>query len=326
MDDQIDQELLKRSKSSDVIHSNREALDLVSGTNTGNDKTSISGILKGNGSTVSAATANTDYVPAIAGTNYLKVDNTGISSKGDMNLFSPNGLNSFQLSNVVWSLILTDNTDFVQFYADAVGSFGATATQGIFFQVGTNYIVIAGASSVSCDALTGFSAYDETGSNTITLTALGMDVTAPLIRLNDKIAFTPDGGYCVKLTNKTGAVTVKGHVVTVYNATAINNAVAKTIVDVPNAIGVFYESGIADGQEAWIVTSGIADVYFGSSTTRGHLARTTITGDAFTTAGYALSEAVPSAPFATDKHFCELGHVLESRTGAGLAKVNVHLN
>ena len=42
--------------------------------------------------------------------------------------------------------------------------------------------------------------------------------------------------------------------------------------------------------------------------------------------GQALNEAVPTSPFATDKHFCEIGHVLETRTGAGLAKVNLHFN
>lgn len=141
-----------------------------------------------------------------------------------------------------------------------------------------------------------------------------------------EIKFTSEGGLAILLVNKTGAASVKGEVVTVYNDTAVDNAVEKIVVDVPNAIGVFLESGVADGAQAWIVISGKASVYFGGSTTRGHLARTTVTGDAFTTTGYALSEAVPSPPFATDKHFCEIGHVLESRTGAGLAKVNLHFN
>jgi len=42
--------------------------------------------------------------------------------------------------------------------------------------------------------------------------------------------------------------------------------------------------------------------------------------------GQAKSEAVPTSPFATDKHFSEIGHVLESRTGEGLAKVYLDFN
>jgi hypothetical protein len=74
------------------------------------------------------------------------------------------------------------------------------------------------------------------------------------------------------------------------------------------------------------VVSGIADVYFWGNTVRGHLARTGIASDTGEVSGQALSEAVPESPFATDKHFCEIGHVIESRTGAGLAKIIMHFN
>lgn len=141
---------------------------------------------------------------------------------------------------------------------------------------------------------------------------------------NDKVFFTPEGGIAVKLTNKTGGVSVKGNCVTTDDST--NNAVKLVAIGVPNCIGVFYDSGIADGSDAWVVVSGIADVYFWDSTTRGHLARTGIAADTGEVAGQALSEAVPTSPFATDKHFCEIGHVLETRTGAGLAKVVLHFN
>ena len=143
---------------------------------------------------------------------------------------------------------------------------------------------------------------------------------------SNKCMFTPDGGLAVKLTNKTGGNSVKGEVVTVYNDTAINNAVEKIAVDIPAPIGVFWESGIADGSEAWVVVAGIADVYYIGNTTRGDLARGFITGDAGYVTGQALAEAVPSSPFATDEHFYEIGHVLESRTGAGLAKTLIHFN
>lgn len=145
--------------------------------------------------------------------------------------------------------------------------------------------------------------------------------------VNDKAMLTPDGGLAIKLTNKSGGATVKGEVVKGYSASAINNAVDKIVVDVPNPIGVFYESGVADGAEAWVVVSGIADVYFVGNTTRGHMARGFLTADgASYVTGQALSEAVPTSPFDVDKHFYEIGHVLESRTGAGLAKTVLHFN
>jgi hypothetical protein len=153
------------------------------------------------------------------------------------------------------------------------------------------------------------------------------EIEAVIDAHSTNVKLTDEGGLAVKMTNKTGGVSVKGEIVTPYSATAIDRAVAKVVVDVPSAIGVFYESGVADGSEAWVVVSGVADVYFVGNTTRGHLARTFLTADGGSyVAGQALSEAFPTPPFASDKHFCEIGHVLESRTGAGLAKVNLHFN
>lgn len=141
---------------------------------------------------------------------------------------------------------------------------------------------------------------------------------------NDNVKFTTDGGIAIKKTNKTGGASVKGYCVTADDSA--NNAVKLVPVGDPDCIGVFLESDIADGSEAWIVVSGIADVYFWGSTTRGQLARTGIAADTGEVAGQALSEAIPTSPFATDKHFCEVGHVLETRTGAGLAKCVLHFN
>ena len=139
------------------------------------------------------------------------------------------------------------------------------------------------------------------------------------ISVNDKCCMNTDGGFMVKMTNKTGGNSVKGKVVANYSASAIDNAVKKVIDTEPNAIGVFYESGIADGAEAWIVVSGKAEVYFIGDAVRGHLARTFVSGEAGYVTGQALSEAIPAPPFSSDKHFCEIGHVCASHTGAGLA-------
>jgi hypothetical protein len=139
-----------------------------------------------------------------------------------------------------------------------------------------------------------------------------------------KIKFTPEGGLAIKLTNL-GPTSVKGYLASVAPG-GTNNGVTLTSVGSPDCIGVFYDTGVAEDEEAWIVVSGIADVYFWTDTVNGHFARVGHSTDTGEETGQAISETVPGTPFATDKHFMEIGHVLESRTGAGLAKVVLHFN
>ena len=142
---------------------------------------------------------------------------------------------------------------------------------------------------------------------------------------NQRVRFTPEGGLAVRLTNKTGSASVKGTVVAAHGS--VDNAVKKIIVDVPDPIGVIYDDGIPDGYLVWVVISGRAQVLFVGNTTRGYLARGFLTADGGSyEAGKALAEAVPGSPFASDKHFYEIGHVIESRTGAGLAFCVLHFN
>ena len=143
--------------------------------------------------------------------------------------------------------------------------------------------------------------------------------------LDPKVKLTPDGGVAVKMTNKTGESSIEGTVVGVSHS-GIDNAVQKIIVDIPDPIGVIAENGVSDGAEVWVVISGIAKVLFIGNTTRGHLARGFLSSDSGYISGYGLSEAVPTSPFANDKHFYEFGHVLESRVGAGLSKCVLHFN
>lgn len=147
---------------------------------------------------------------------------------------------------------------------------------------------------------------------------IGSKKTAP------KAIITTEGGIAIKLINKTGSASVKGTVVDVNSG--LNNSVKKVLQNTADAIGVIYEDGIADGQEVLVVVSGIADVLFIGNTTPGYIARTFLTADAGYITGYALAETYPTAPFSSDKHFCEIGHVLETRTGAGLAKTVLHFN
>lgn len=147
--------------------------------------------------------------------------------------------------------------------------------------------------------------------------------TSNEIICNSKVKLTPEGGLAVRLTNKTGGASIKGTILGI--AAGTDNAFDLLPDDEPDVIGVVYEAGIADGQECWVVTNGICDIYFEAAVTRGEFARSQIDADGGTV-GYAVAEAVPTSPFATDKHFQEVGHIIESTGGAGLAKCIIHFN
>ena len=138
------------------------------------------------------------------------------------------------------------------------------------------------------------------------------------------VKLTKEGGIAVRLINKTGGLSIKGYCVTAGGS--VDDGVILVPIGVPDCIGVFYESGVGDGARAWVVIAGIADVYFWGDAVRGHLARTGLAADTGEVSGQALSEAIPTSPFDDDKHFCEIGHVLQSRTGAGLARCVLHFN
>lgn len=138
------------------------------------------------------------------------------------------------------------------------------------------------------------------------------------------VIFTPEGGVAVWMVNKTGAASFKGAVVDTHGSVA--NAVRLVPVDIPDAMGVIYDDGVADGEEVRVVFSGKAEVFFVSSVSLRYFARITTAADTDDEAGKAIAEPFPTTPFATDKHFMEIGHVLEARTGAGLALTMLHFN
>jgi hypothetical protein len=134
-----------------------------------------------------------------------------------------------------------------------------------------------------------------------------------------KIRLTDEGGFAVHMTNKTGAVTVKGEIVSV--STAYDNAAMLGPANGDMPIGVFYESGIADGSEVWVVVSGIADVMMKNTVAPVH-GYVAFLSD---TAGRAdCSSGLPSAA----QHFREMGHLMESKTGGTsvLSKIVLHFN
>jgi hypothetical protein len=139
----------------------------------------------------------------------------------------------------------------------------------------------------------------------------------------DKVKFTPEGGLAVLLTNKTGAASVKGTVVT--TSTTQDNAFSTETAEF-EAAGIVYDSGVADGAECWVVVSGIAEVLIkdGTAATRGFWTRCADTD------GRAEPTAAPTGIGALDvaEHFKEIGHCLESKAAGTdvLAKVLLHFN
>lgn len=141
--------------------------------------------------------------------------------------------------------------------------------------------------------------------------------------LNSMLAISPEGGVCARMINKTGGASVKG---TLVQPASVANGFSLCTVGDPDIIGIVYDEGIAADGQCWVVTSGIADVFFVGNTTIRYLARMCASGDSGAANGKAIAETAPTSPFATDKHFQEIGHVIEARTGAGLAKCVVHFN
>ena len=138
-----------------------------------------------------------------------------------------------------------------------------------------------------------------------------------------EIKLTNLGGLAIRLTNETGVASVAGQLVETDPSN--NDAVALVGTSDVECIGVFLDSGIADGSKAWIVVSGIADVSFEDNhgPTRGDWVATSTTD-----AGYAVSQATPAA---APTHFTEIGHSIETVTAGGggthvLGRCVLHFN
>lgn len=141
---------------------------------------------------------------------------------------------------------------------------------------------------------------------------------------NANIKVTPYGGLAVKVVNDTGEVSVQGKIVE--PSPNVENAARLVQIGDPDPIGIILESGVPNGLSMWIVVSGKAKVLFSTVTTRGQFARAPEGGDVSGTIGLGIAEAVPVPPFASNKHFQEIGHILETIGSPGLALVNLHWN
>lgn len=133
---------------------------------------------------------------------------------------------------------------------------------------------------------------------------------------------TGERGFQIKLTNKSGANSVKGQVV-IASAT-VDDAYELAGTDELEAIGIVYEGGVPDGSDAWVWTGqgSVCQVLLedGTAATRGYWVR------AGGTTGGRADATTASAPGVVLTHFYEIGHCLENK-GSGtdvLAKILFH--
>ncbi len=132
----------------------------------------------------------------------------------------------------------------------------------------------------------------------------------------EKSGMSVIGGFMVKLTNKTGGNTVAGQLVRASAGTA--DAFSTVATNSQETIGIVLDAGIADGSEAWVVVSGIADVLMDGGGSG--------IGDRLISSTTAGSADVWNVGGAVATHFQEIGHCLETRVGAGLARAVLHFN
>jgi len=125
---------------------------------------------------------------------------------------------------------------------------------------------------------------------------------------NGVIGISPLGGLCSMLTNKTGSATVAGKLVHPHtNDLSFETAEADDV----DCLGAVLDAGVADGDEAWIVVAGFANVLL-KDNTAGTAGNWVAASDE---AGYA--DATNASPAAAPAHFKEIGHCLESISAGG---------
>ena len=138
------------------------------------------------------------------------------------------------------------------------------------------------------------------------------------------VTLTGEGGLAIWVINDTGAPSFKGAVLE--TSSAVENAMSLLGIDAPDPVAICYDGGVANGDRMRVVFAGRAEVFYVGNTVLHYFARNTVAADIGAEAGKAIAETVPVPPFSTDKHFLEIGHLLEARVGAGLALTMLHFN
>lgn len=133
------------------------------------------------------------------------------------------------------------------------------------------------------------------------------------------------GGTAVQMVNRTGAMSVKGSLVSVGD---VAGSVKLTPADVPNPIGVMLINGVPDGGDCWVVVSGIAEALLQDSTAAsiGYWAKVSKSQDGRIDCTNQLPPGGTIA--ALNDHSNEVGHCLDGATAGTnvLVRVALHFN
>jgi len=128
-----------------------------------------------------------------------------------------------------------------------------------------------------------------------------------------KCKLTAIGGYAVLLTNKRLSNSVAGDIVETHATVA--DAVDVADGSATDAIGIFLDSGVADGGEAWVVVAGIADVHMDADGCAVH--------NRIITSVTPGRGDVSNTP-AVGVHFQEIGHAIEVAAANANARCVIH--
>ena len=140
-----------------------------------------------------------------------------------------------------------------------------------------------------------------------------------------KIGSTSLGGITMQLTNKTGVASVKGTIVIA--STIDDDSFILSGVSEDQAIGVVFESGVADGSLCWVVIAGVAEVLLEDTTASTHgnwVYASATAGRANATLANPPGGGIPEL----DQHMQEIGHCLQSIAGGTdvLCRIKVQFN
>jgi hypothetical protein len=219
---------------------------------------------------------------------------------------------SFETLQIIGNVVLIKNTDS----GDITINLGTAG-------VPVNYVLPSGYSQLFEYNSDGWESIPNRFHAAVFSGSVGIGTNTPTLvfSVNEKSGFTDIGGFAIKLTNRTGSDSVEGQLVK--TSASYDDAVQLTGINDDECIGVFLESGVADGSEAWIVVSGIADVMLDDNVSSVH-------GNWMGTGQAGLARTSGSPPAAPD-HFEEIGHCIETvaATGPGtfiLARCVLHFN
>lgn len=138
------------------------------------------------------------------------------------------------------------------------------------------------------------------------------------LKISDKAAITPEGGFAVYMLNNSGVQIDKG--MCVRASTTVNEAVEACPIDDEFPVGIAY-ANIPNGSSGWIVIGGRAEVLVEAAAVP---AAGYWLGVSNGTAGRARTQA--GSPGSTVLHFREIGHALGAKDVNNLVYAFIHFN